>query len=84
MKKEEKRVVTDEVKSVGYEEIVVQPYELKYYLDTNAVRSFSLHLEKCRMVGAFTSIWTICELLGRVKKTPKDFYKIQESFQENQ
>lgn len=80
MKKEEKRVVTDEVKSVGHEEIVVQPYELKYYLDTNAVRSFSPHLEKCRMVGAFTSIWTICELLGRVKKTPKDFYKIQEVF----
>lgn len=55
-------------------------YELKYYLDTNAVRSFSPHLKKCREMGAFTSIWTICEMLGRVLKNPKDFYKIQKNF----
>ena len=55
-------------------------YELKYYLDTNAVRSFSPHLKKCREMGAFTSIWTICEMLGRVLKNPKDFYKIHKNF----
>ena len=31
-------------------------------------------------MGAFTSIWTICEMLGRVLKNPKDFYKIQKNF----
>jgi hypothetical protein len=57
-------------------------YELKYYLDTNAVRSFSPHLKKCREMGAFTSIWTICEMLGRVLKNPKDFDKIQKNLKE--
>ena len=60
----------------------VQPYELKYYLDTNAVRSFAPHLKRCREVGAFTSIWTICEMLGRVLKNPKDFDKIQKNLKE--
>lgn len=55
-------------------------YELKYYLDTNAVRSFSPHLKKCREMGAFTSMWTICEMLGRVLKNPTDFNKIQKNF----
>ena len=57
-------------------------YELKYYLDTNAVRSFSPQLKRCREMGAFTSIWTICEMLGRVLKNPKDFDKIQKNFKE--
>lgn len=57
-------------------------YELKYYLDTNAVRSFSPHLKKCREMGAFTSIWTICEMLGRVLKNPKDFDNIQKNLKE--
>lgn len=60
----------------------VQPYELKYYLDTNAVRSFAPHLKRCREVGAFTSIWTICEMLGRVLKNLKDFDKIQKNLKE--
>ena len=75
--KKEEKVVTDEVKSVEIEEMLVQPYKLKYYLDTNAVRSFSPRLKQCREVGAFTSIWTICEMLGRVLKDPQDFNKIQ-------
>lgn len=58
----------------------VHPYELKYYLDTNAVRSFAPHLKKCREVGAFTSIWTICEMLGRVFKKPEDFFRTQKNF----
>ena len=55
-------------------------YELRYYMDTNAVRSFSPYLNRCRDVGAFTSIWTICELLGRALKEPKDFNKIKNNF----
>ena len=55
-------------------------YELKYYLDTNAVRSFSPRLKQCREAGAFTSIWTICEILGRVLKNPQDFDKIHNNF----
>ena len=57
-------------------------YELKYYLDTNAVRSFSPQLKRCGEMGAFTSIWTICEMLGRVLKNPKDFDKIQKNLKE--
>ena len=33
-------------------------------------------------MGAFTSIWTICEMLGRVLKNPKDFDKIQKNLKE--
>lgn len=30
------------------EDIDLQSYKLKYYLDTNSVRSFSPYLNKCR------------------------------------
>jgi hypothetical protein len=49
-------------------------------MDTNAVRSFSPYLKQCRELGAYTSIWTVCEMLGRILNNPKDFDKIQNNF----
>lgn len=53
---------------------------LKYYLDTNAVRSLASRLDECKNVGAFISVWTICEMLGHIIKHPNDFWKIRKNF----
>lgn len=55
--------------------------ELKYYLDTNAVRSLAPQLGKCKEVGAFISIWSVCEMLGHILKHPKEYGKIRRNFQ---
>ena len=53
---------------------------LKYYLDTNAVRSLASCLTECINVGAFISVWTICEMIGHIIKKPEDFRKIRQNF----
>ena len=53
---------------------------LKYYLDTNAVRSLASRLTECINVGAFISVWTICEMIGHIIKKPEDFRKIRQNF----
>lgn len=52
----------------------------KYYLDTNAVRSLASRLDECNRIGAFISVWTICEMLGHIIKKPEDFGKIRKNF----
>ena len=56
-------------------------FEYKYYLDTNAVRSLAPQLKKCKEVGAFISIWSICEMLGHVLRHPDEYGKIRRNFQ---
>lgn len=51
--------------------------EWKYYLDTNSVRKLAPCLKGCKNVGAFISIWTICEMLGHVFKHPVEYDKIK-------
>ena len=53
---------------------------LKYYLDTNAVRALAPRLDECKEIGAFISVWTICEMIGHLIKNPEDFRKIRENF----
>ena len=53
---------------------------LKYYLDTNAVRSLASRLDECVNIGAFISVWTICEMLGHIIKHPEDFGRIRSNF----
>lgn len=53
---------------------------LKYYLDTNAIRSLASCLDECKKVGAFISVWTICEMIGHIIKKPEDFRKIRQNF----
>ena len=53
---------------------------LKYYLDTNAVRSLASRLDECANIGAFISVWTICEMLVHIIKHPEDFGRIRSNF----
>lgn len=41
---------------------------LKFYLDTNAVRTLASRLDECKKIGAFISVWTICEMIGHIIK----------------
>lgn len=51
--------------------------ELKFYLDTNSFRMLAPCLKESKGVGAFISVWTICEMLGHVFKHPEEYDKIK-------